>query len=126
MSKEFYLVVHSFVENKYIFTYEKPDDKIKYEFAIKLVLINENELELLSKLKCTDNLQISYRIILEIIKKNFGLFEKHHKVKLVKPIDLKKDIFEQLEKSDMLTYSIGEKNISVDMIMSTVKKFLGK
>jgi len=126
MSKEFYLIVHSFSENKHTFTYEKPDDKIKYEFAIKLALINETELELLSKLKYTEHLQMSYRIILELLKKNYGLFEKHHKIKLVKPIDFKKDIFTQLEKNNMDTYSNNEKTISVDDLMRIVKKFLGK
>jgi len=126
MSKEFYLIVQSFAENKHTFTYEKPDDKMKYEFSIKLVLINETELEFLSKLKYTENLQVTYRVILELLKKNYGLFEKHHKIKLVKPIDLKKDIFTQLEKNNMDTYSTNDKTISMDSLMSTIKKLLGK
>jgi hypothetical protein len=127
MSKEIYLIVQNFNENKHIFTYEKGDlKKTQYEFYLKFVLINEKEIELLSTVKYTDNLQMSYRIILELLKKNYGLFEKHHKVKLVKSIDLTKDIINQLEKNNMESYITPKKTISVDILMKAVAKLLGK
>jgi len=127
MNKEFYLIVHSFSENKHTFTYDKADlKKTPYEFYIKLVLVNENEIELLSTLKYTENLQMSYRIILELLKKNYGLFEKHHKVKLVKTIDFTKDIFNQLEKNNMESYITPEKTISTDLLTKAIGKLLGK
>ena len=128
MSKDFYLVVTSFTNNRFYFTYDKTDieKKTPYDFTIKLKLINENELELLSTIKYTDNMPKSYRIIIELLKKSYGLFEKHHKITLDKPINLNKDILKQLEKSNVSAYTIDNKTIPFDSLLAVFKKLLGK
>ena len=125
MSKNFYLIITNLANMEHYYTYDKLDiNKTIYQFYIKLKLINENEIELLSTLKYSDNLTMSYRIMIEFIKKTYTLFEKHHKIKLTNLINLNNDIFIQLKNNTIESYITTDKTISIDILMQIFNKII--